>query len=83
MGSDCESLLKNLSSECAQEIKLKCLDFYITAVQEMLKRLPCKDIFFKQLTFLDPQIALYNKGRTKIRDLTSIATRVEQINRTN
>ena len=56
VGPDCESLLENLSLECAQEIKFKCLDFYITAVQVMLKRLPCKDTFFKQLTFLDPQI---------------------------
>jgi len=80
VGPDCESFLKTLPLECMQEIKLKCLDFYVTAVQEMLKRLPCKDIFFEQLTFLDPQIALYDKDRTKIKDLNYIATRVQHIN---
>jgi len=43
----------------------------------MLK--PCRDIFFEHLAFLDPQIALYNEGRIKIRDLTYIATRIKHI----
>jgi len=80
VGSECESFLETLSLECAQQIKFKCLDFYITAVQEMLKRLPCNDVFFKQLTFLDPEIALYNEGRNKIKNLTPIATRIKHNN---
>jgi len=69
--------LATLSLECAQQIKLKCLDFYITAVREMLKRLPFRDTLFQQLTFLDPKIALYHAGRLKIKDLTFIAKRVK------
>lgn len=78
VGPECESFLVTLPLECAQQIRIKCLEFYVTAVQEMLKRLPCKDILFKQLTFLDPQIALYDQGRNKIRDLNYIATRIHR-----
>jgi len=78
VGPDCESFLKTLPLECMQQIKFKCLEFYVTAVQEMLKRLPCKDILFQQLTFLDPQIALYDQNRIKISDLTYIATRIQR-----
>jgi len=35
----------------------------------MFKRLPFRDILFQQLTFLDPKIALYHKGRLQIKDL--------------
>jgi len=80
VGPECEGFLETLSVEDVHIIKSKCLDFYITAVQDMLKRLPCRDIFFEHLAFLDPQIALYNEGRIKIRDLTYIATRVKHIN---
>jgi len=55
--------LETLSLECAQKIRFKCLDFYITAVREMLKRLPFRDSLFQQLTFLDPKIALYHECR--------------------
>lgn len=68
------------SLEYAQEFKLKCLDFYKTAVKEkQLKRLPYKDTFFELLTFIDPEIALYDEGRSKISDLTDIAVRIGQI----
>jgi len=80
VGPECKGFLETLSVEDVHTIKSKCLDFYITAVQDMLKRLPCRDIFFEHLAFLDPQIALYNEGRIKIRDLTYIATRVKHIN---
>ncbi|XP_070516613.1 SCAN domain-containing protein 3-like [Cardiocondyla obscurior] len=80
VGPECESFLENFTVECVHEIKLKCLDFYVTAVQEMLNRLPCKDPFFEQLSFLDPKIALFNDGRIKIKDLTLIAKRLNYNN---
>lgn len=76
VGPECESFLNSLSLECSYQIRLNCLDFYITAVQEMLKRLPFKDIFYQELVFLDPKIALYNEGRLKVKDLSFIAKRV-------
>ncbi|XP_070529870.1 SCAN domain-containing protein 3-like [Cardiocondyla obscurior] len=80
VGPECESFLENFTVECVHEIKLKCLDFYVTAVQKMLNRLPCKDPFFEQLSFLDPKIALFNDGRIKIKDLTLIAKRLNYNN---
>lgn len=38
VGPECESVLETLSLEYSQQIRSKCLDFYITAVREMLKR---------------------------------------------
>lgn len=81
VGPDCECLLETLSFECAQQIRLKCLDFYVTAVRARARNakasLPYKNELFKQLIFLDPNIALYNEGRHKIKNLTYIANRVE------
>lgn len=48
----------------------------------MLKRLPYRDIFFKQLAFLDSKIALFDEGRNEIRDLTYVATRIGHIDLT-
>jgi len=76
LGSECEDLLTTLSLECAREIKLNCLNFYKTAVREMMKRLPYKDTFFEHLSFLEPTIALFHEGRNKIRNLSCIASRI-------
>jgi len=46
VGPECECLLTTLSLEHARKIRFKCLQFYITAVREMLKRLPYNDILF-------------------------------------
>lgn len=80
VGPDCERFLAAQSLECAQEFKLTCLEFYKTAVKEMIKRLPFNDNFFELLTFIDPKVALYDEGRLKISNLTDIAVRIGQIN---
>ncbi|XP_067217224.1 zinc finger BED domain-containing protein 5-like [Linepithema humile] len=80
VGPECESLLETLSLECAQEIKLNCLEFYITAVRKMLKRLPYRDTVFEQLMFLQPKVALYDESRIQFKNLTFIATRIGDIN---
>ena len=79
VGPECESFLQTQPLEFLLEIKLKCLDFYKTTVQEMLKRLPYNDILFQKLTFLDPKIALYHENRNDIEDLSSIAIRLGNI----
>ncbi|KYM93750.1 hypothetical protein ALC62_15647 [Cyphomyrmex costatus] len=76
VGSECENLLATLPLEEAQEIRVKCLKFYKTAVREMLKRLPYKGAFFQHLTFLNPDIALFDEARIKIKDLSCIAARI-------
>jgi len=74
LGPECERFLLNHSSEFVQEIKLKCLDFYITATEEMIKRLPFNDIIFRDLNFLNFQIVLGDQARTIVPNLTHIAT---------
>jgi len=69
-----EQFLLNHSSEFVQEINLKCLDFYVIVVKEIIKRLPFNDLFFRSLDFLDFQVALGDKARSVVPDLTHIAT---------
>jgi len=77
LGSECEHFVKSLPLPDKQEIKLTGLNFYKEATQELLKRLPYKDTLVEYLTFLEPEIALYDKGRFKFKDLTCIAMIVE------
>lgn len=76
VGSECEILLEQQTSDVREEVKSKCLDFYVTALDEMIRRLPFDDVVLRGLRFLDPKFALYNEGRNAIRDLTDIATRL-------
>jgi len=73
VGPEREIFLKNQTSEFAEEIKLKCLDFYISAVEDMMKRLPFNDFILCELKFLNSKFALYDKTRSVIKDLTYIA----------
>lgn len=79
VGPDCENFLATQSLEFAQQIKLKCLEFYKTAFKEMVKLLPYKNNFVEQLKFLEPKIALYDNARIIIKDLTNVASCVENI----
>lgn len=62
LGSKCQTLLLDHNSEFAQEIRYKCLHFYVKAIEEMIKRLPFNDIIFRSLNFLDFKIALGDEG---------------------
>ncbi|KAK4874341.1 hypothetical protein RN001_013701 [Aquatica leii] len=57
-GSDCNNLIKNIPEKEAQQIKLDCLEFFITSLEEIQKRLPLTDELFINLAFLDPSIAV-------------------------
>ncbi|XP_067214127.1 SCAN domain-containing protein 3-like [Linepithema humile] len=61
VGPECEGFLASRSFEFAQQIRLNCLNFYKIALNEMLKRLPYKDVLFEQLNFLEAKVALYNE----------------------
>lgn len=73
VGPECESYLKNECPEFIIEVKSKCLDFYTTALEEMLQRLPYNNEIFRELTFLDSKVALSDKNRLIFPDLTNIA----------
>ncbi|KYN11430.1 hypothetical protein ALC57_16443 [Trachymyrmex cornetzi] len=86
VGPECKNFLKILSFEYAQQIQLNYLNFYITALEEMLKRLPYKDPFFQTLTFLctiDPKIGLYEEGRLKIKDIDIIWKQITEFKNFN
>jgi len=54
------------------EIK-SCLSFYVTALQEMIQRLPYNDEIFHEFRFLDPNIALRKESRLAFPDLRNVA----------
>ena len=76
LGPECEAFLLNKPQERRTEIRRNCLEFYKTAVREMIKRLPYKDTFFEQLSFLDPKVAFSCKARVTFKDLSDIAARL-------
>jgi hypothetical protein len=82
VGLECESFLKTQSCEFVQQIKLNCLEFYKTALKEIMKRLPYKDTFFEQLSFLTPNVALFIENRNKFKNLSNIAAKIGNINET-
>ena len=44
-------------------IRQKCLQFYITAAEDIRKRLPINNVFLKKLQIFQPQIALFDINR--------------------
>ncbi|XP_032690779.1 uncharacterized protein LOC116853718 isoform X2 [Odontomachus brunneus] len=75
VGSDCESFLLAECPDFYIEIKSNCLQFYITAMQEMLHRFPYNDEILRELKFLDPEIALHEENRVLFPNLTNVAKR--------
>ncbi|RLU25331.1 hypothetical protein DMN91_001487 [Ooceraea biroi] len=73
LGSECESFLQSESSEFITEIKSKCLSFYTTAVKEIIQRLPYNDKIFRELKFLNPNVALREESRLTFPDLRHVA----------
>ncbi|CAG9828139.1 unnamed protein product [Diabrotica balteata] len=51
----------NLALNLLKEVKLKCLEFYIESIEQILKRFPLKSSVFKYFEFLNPEIV---KNRT-------------------
>lgn len=74
LGPECESFLQLQSSEFVSEIKSNCQSFYITALQEMIQRLPYNNEICRELLFLDPNVALREESRLIFPDLRNIAT---------
>jgi len=73
VGPECESYLKTECSDFVIEVKSKCLNFYATALEEMLQRLPYNDEILRELKFLDPEVALRNESRLIFADLRNVA----------
>lgn len=68
LGRECSAVLNSITDqEAVTTIKKDCLNFYITALEEIQNRLPIKkdDNFFKSFVFLKPEIAL-DVNRNKV-----------------
>lgn len=69
VGAECQELLNSQSEENVKKFKEKCQNFYITTDEEIIQRLPVNDNFFKEMKFLDPEIAPNSTNRTDLMDL--------------
>ncbi|KAK3910199.1 Zinc finger protein 862 [Frankliniella fusca] len=56
----------------------KCLDFYVTAVQEIQKRLPLKDNVIQGMSFLDPGVLFAPSARSGPTGMSGIDAVVSQ-----
>lgn len=80
LGPECEEYLERLLQEgeghknLVLTVRSDCLQFYITAAEEISKRLPVNDEFLSKLEIFLPHIALLNRDRkTSFDDLMFIA----------
>lgn len=73
VGPECEAYLKTECDEFINEVKSNCFNFYITALEEMLQRLPYNVEIFREFKFLNSEVALHNDSRLIFADLTNLA----------
>lgn len=81
LGKECEEYLCQLMTDgytnVVSTIRKNCLQFYVTAAEEIYKKLPVNDIFLKKLKVLLPHVALLNTDRkTSYNDLSFIAATI-------
>lgn len=75
VGPECDKLLQSQKVNFANEVRSKCLDFYISVTKDMIKLLPFNSTVLRNLKFLNFELALSYEGRSTIKDLTNIAAR--------
>jgi len=67
LGFECEEYLHKLSKEkhanIISTIRQNCLEFYVTAAENIKKRLPVNDIFLSKLKVFLPDTALFDSNR--------------------
>jgi hypothetical protein len=76
LGSECEEYIINLKEDHIDEIKIirkNCLQFYITAAEEIRKRLPVNDIFLSKLLVFQPRSIFDIPMDTSLNDISFIA----------
>ncbi|KAK2579081.1 hypothetical protein KPH14_010930 [Odynerus spinipes] len=73
VGPECETFLQTQTDEFIANVKSTCLSFYTTAFQGIVKRLPYSDEIFRDLKFLDANIALREESRVAFPDLRNVA----------
>lgn len=81
LGSECEEYLQQLMKDgyanVVATVRKNCLQFYLTAAEEVYKRLPINDAFLSKLQIFLPHTALLNADRiTSFNDLSFIAATI-------
>jgi len=84
-GSDCNEYLNELMMQGHEDIVTKvrenCLSFYITAAEEICKRLPIDNIFLSKLNVFQPSISLFNTNREiSFNDVSFVAKTIGDFN---
>src|SRR5580765_5994082 len=78
LGFECEEYLEELIKEghadIIENVRENCLQFYVTAAEEISKRLPIKDKFLLKLKVFNSNVALCSIDReTSFNDVTFVA----------
>ncbi|XP_029172984.1 uncharacterized protein LOC114941950 [Nylanderia fulva] len=67
LGSECEKYLVELTLkghiDIVRIVRENCLIFYVTAAEEIYKKLPIKDEFLSKLQVFQPHVSLFNGNR--------------------
>lgn len=75
---DDEKNLKGLTDVCICESVIIFSEYSLYRIRKRNKIKMCRVyILFEQLSFLETKIALYNKNKSKIKDLSYIALSIE------
>jgi len=79
LGKECQIYLNNLITEghadIVANIRRDCLQFYVTAAQDICKRLPIRDAFLSKLKVCDFNTALRDSNReSSFRDVSYIVS---------
>lgn len=74
LGIECQEFIHNMPQTEKIDILKMCLRFYITVADQVKTRLPLNNKFFKNLQFLDPDVAFNFNSRTKFNiDIKEVA----------
>lgn len=74
LGIECEEFIHNMPQTEKNDILKMCLQFYITVAAQIQSRLPLNNNFFRNLQFLDPNVAFNFNNRTKFNiDIKEVA----------
>lgn len=72
-GRQSKAELEAQRSKDLKQFRINCLNFYVTAAQEMRHWLPSRKGIYKEIEFVDPQKALSHEVRAQeIKDLPEL-----------
>ncbi|KAL6268168.1 hypothetical protein P5V15_001265 [Pogonomyrmex californicus] len=84
MGTECEKYLYELlmqgHEDAVTTVRKNCLMFYVTAAEEIRKRLPINNKFLLKLQVFRPSVSLFNTDReTSFNDVSFIAKTIGSV----